>query len=112
MVYRVKTYKRHVRSASTSPAQSPTINGKQPPTTQVDKLAQFFFRKSAPLPELDHPDEAQPTFESYFVDKVVYYELGIAETAHTTIYTACNSEGTALNLTSSIAQTKYPNVTN
>ena len=32
--------------------------------------------KPIPLPELHHPDEAQPNVESYFIDRVVHHKRG------------------------------------
>ena len=47
-----------------------------PPAPQFEKLAELFSGKPIPLPELDHPDAAQPIIESYFVDRVVDHERG------------------------------------
>ena len=49
---------------------------KTPPAPDFDKLSEFFLGRQIPLPELDHPDEAQPKIESYVVDKVVNRKSG------------------------------------
>ena len=49
---------------------------KTPPAPDFDKLSEFFLGRQIPLPELDHPDEAQPKIESYVVDKVVNHKSG------------------------------------
>ena len=49
---------------------------KTPPAPDFDKLAEFFLGRPISLPELDHPDEAQPKIESYVVDKVVNHRSG------------------------------------
>lgn len=36
---------------------------KTPPAPDFEKLSEFFLGRQIPLPELDHPDEAQPKIE-------------------------------------------------
>ena len=46
------------------------------PAPHFEKLAELFLGKPMPLPELDHPDEAQPKIESCFVGRVVDHKSG------------------------------------
>ena len=52
-----------------------------PPAPQFEKLAELFLGEHIPLPELDHPDAAQPKIESYFVDRVVDHKRGPGRTS-------------------------------
>ena len=47
-----------------------------PPAPQFEKLAELVLGEPIPLPELDHPDAAQPKIESYSVDRVVDHKRG------------------------------------
>ena len=46
------------------------------PAPQFEKLVERFLGEPIYLPELDHPDAAQPKIESYFVDRVVDHKIG------------------------------------
>ena len=54
-----------------SPIQDTINEGETPPAPQFEEFADLVLGKPIPSPELDHPDEAQTKFESYFVDNVV-----------------------------------------
>ena len=54
----------------------PYYQRETPLTPQFEKLAELFSGEPIPLPELDHPDAAQPKIESYFVDRVENHERG------------------------------------
>lgn len=47
-----------------------------PAARQFEKLADCFLGEPIPLPELGHPDAAQPKFAAYFADKVIDHRCG------------------------------------
>lgn len=76
VVYRVRL-KNDTREVSVHLAHiKPYQRRETPPAPQFEKLAELFLGKPIPLPDLDHPDEAQPKIESYFVDRVVNHKCG------------------------------------
>ena len=112
MVYRVRLTN-DTRDVSVHLAHiKPYHQRETPPAPQFEKLAELFSGEPIPLPELDHPDAAQPKIESYFVYRVKYHKRGPGRPAPTTTSTAQDFEDTALNPTSGIERTKYRNVTN
>ena len=84
---------------------------KTPPAPDFDKLSVFFLGRQIPLPDLDHPDEAQPKIESYTsLTKWLATSVVGALKPHTTTDIACVFEVTAPNRTLNTERMKSHNV--
>ena len=76
VVYRVRLMN-DTREVSVHLARiKPYHQRETPPAPQLEKLGGLFLGEPIPLPQLDHPDVAHPTIESYFVDRVVDHKRG------------------------------------